>query len=132
MLSHTWSLAIEEQFYLLSPFTFAYVLHKNVGLARSLIDGIRLMWRYRLFLVFVFTVSMGLSSRLLIREQTVFSSAAYCHGSMGGKRKNSVRLSCNGPIPAAITAFALVASIVPNENWDMYVDSSGSPLIACW
>lgn len=52
--SHTWSLAIEEQFYLLWPFVFL-LLRKDLGrLTRALVGIISAVWIYRLILVFGF------------------------------------------------------------------------------
>jgi len=53
MLAHTWSLAVEEQFYLLWPATFLFLQRKGFDLAKSLAGAIAFVWTYRLVLVFV-------------------------------------------------------------------------------
>jgi peptidoglycan/LPS O-acetylase OafA/YrhL len=57
-LSHTWSLGVEEQFYLLWPITFL-LLRNNGRRIRFLLWSIAAVWLYREFLVFVVHRSQG-------------------------------------------------------------------------
>jgi peptidoglycan/LPS O-acetylase OafA/YrhL len=56
--SHTWSLAIEEQFYLLWPITFL-VLKRNQHRIRFLLAGILAVMLYREVLIFILRVDQG-------------------------------------------------------------------------
>jgi peptidoglycan/LPS O-acetylase OafA/YrhL len=51
-LSHTWSLGVEEQFYVLWPVTFL-LLRNNHGRIRFLLWSIAAVWLYREFLIFI-------------------------------------------------------------------------------
>lgn len=57
-LSHTWSLGVEEQFYLLWPLAFM-LLRKTGNRARVLTFAIPVVWAYRLVSVLVFHVNQG-------------------------------------------------------------------------
>ncbi len=57
--SHTWSLAVEEQFYILWPMLFLSLRRNPARMARVLTCAILAVWIYRLVLVFVFHVNQG-------------------------------------------------------------------------
>jgi peptidoglycan/LPS O-acetylase OafA/YrhL len=57
-LSHTWSLAVEEQFYLIWPFLFL-AFKQNRRRLRFLMVVIPCLWIYREIMVFVFHVNQG-------------------------------------------------------------------------
>lgn len=58
-LSHTWSLGIEEQFYLLWPAAFLLLRKSRARMAHVLIAGIALVWVHRWLLILVFHVHQG-------------------------------------------------------------------------
>jgi peptidoglycan/LPS O-acetylase OafA/YrhL len=57
-LSHTWSLAVEEQFYLIWPFLFLALQQKRRRL-RFLVAAIPCLWIYRELMVFALHVNQG-------------------------------------------------------------------------
>jgi peptidoglycan/LPS O-acetylase OafA/YrhL len=57
--SHTWSLAIEEQFYVLWPLTFLLLRGNYRRMSQCLAGAIVVIWIYRKALVFVFHVHEG-------------------------------------------------------------------------
>ncbi len=59
-LSHTWSLGVEEQFYLIWPLAFLFLLRLPRPTAiRVLIATIGLFWLYRAFLILIVHVNQG-------------------------------------------------------------------------
>jgi peptidoglycan/LPS O-acetylase OafA/YrhL len=57
--SHTWSLAIEEQFYVLWPLTFLALRRNYRRMSQFLAGAILAIWVYREALIFVFGVHQG-------------------------------------------------------------------------
>lgn len=58
-LSHTWSLAVEEQFYLLWPPVFLLLRADRDRMAKALMAGVGLVWVHRLLIRFVLGVGQG-------------------------------------------------------------------------
>jgi peptidoglycan/LPS O-acetylase OafA/YrhL len=59
LFSHTWSLGIEEQFYLLWPGIFVLLSRRPNALIKFLVGVIALVWVHRWFLLFVVRVNRG-------------------------------------------------------------------------
>jgi len=57
--SHTWSLAVEEQFYVLWPLTFLLLRQNYRRMSQVLVAAILVIWVYRAALVFLFDVHEG-------------------------------------------------------------------------
>ena len=57
--SHTWSLSIEEQFYVLWPMTFLLLRRNYRRMSLVLVSAILAVWLYREVLIFVFQVHQG-------------------------------------------------------------------------
>ena len=57
--SHTWSLAVEEQFYVLWPLTFLIFRRSYKRMGQVLAGAILAIWIYRAALIFVFHVHQG-------------------------------------------------------------------------
>ena len=57
--SHTWSLSVEEQFYVLWPSIFLFCRRRSANLSKILAVGIAFVWVYRVVLAFVLHVNHG-------------------------------------------------------------------------
>ena len=106
LFSHTWSLAIEEQFYLLWPSIFLVLFRKRDALVKFLVATIALVWVHRLILLMVVQVNRGYIYEAF--DTRADSLAAGCLVAVllwDGKWKRFFNLACSSQwITASIIA----------------------------
>jgi peptidoglycan/LPS O-acetylase OafA/YrhL len=114
-LSHCWSLAVEEQFYLVWPFLLAALLRRGHSPRRALMVSIPLVWLYKAVLIFGFGVGEVYLYRAL--ETRMDQLAAGCLLAVMLKmprwRRHFEHLArLRWPLPALVVALLLSMSLL--------------------
>jgi peptidoglycan/LPS O-acetylase OafA/YrhL len=117
LLSHTWSLAVEEQFYLLWPAAFVLLRRDPRRLARFLAVMIVCVWLYRVGLhlcgapeEYIYTAFEARADHLLIG-----CLLAVC--AFNNLFEGAIEYLANGPWLIVPTLAALIASIACAQHW---------------
>lgn len=128
--SHTWSLAVEEQFYILWPGIFLLLRRRPLHLARALAGAIVLVWIYRLALVFWFHASQGYIYEAF--DTRADSLMIGCLLAVLLDQSQAVRLFrsvCSGRWPILLTLLAFALSSVAEARYGPgYRDTLGLAL----
>jgi len=115
--SHTWSLAVEEQFYLLWPVLFLLLWRNPRRMAWSLAVAIGVVWIYRLVLLFGFHVNQGyLYEAFDSRADSLTLGCLLAVLLHSGFAARFFHLVCGGPWMAALTVLLFVVSTLAEQS----------------
>lgn len=124
-LSHTWSLGIEEQFYLLWPLAFL-VLKNNRRRFKVLAIAIPLLWAWRYLLIYGLHVDSGyIYEALDTRADHLLIGCLLAVGLEEGRLDTLWRWACASQYRVLVTLALLVACVVVGQVFtiDRYRDS---------
>jgi peptidoglycan/LPS O-acetylase OafA/YrhL len=111
-LSHTWSLSIEEQFYLLWPLAFL-MLRGNGRRFSALAVAIPVLWLYRELLVYGFRVDQGyIYEALDTRADHLLIGCFLAIALEEGRLASVWKVVCTSSVVVLFTIALLVASVV--------------------
>jgi peptidoglycan/LPS O-acetylase OafA/YrhL len=118
-LSHTWSLAVEEQFYLLWPVTFL-LLRNNGRRFRVLAVAIPVLWLYRESLIFVFHVKQNyIYEAFDTRADHLLMGCFLAVSLREGRLARFWRMACASPWLTWLTIALLIACVAVGRFIDM-------------
>jgi peptidoglycan/LPS O-acetylase OafA/YrhL len=130
--SHTWSLGIEEQFYLLWPATMVVFSRDRHRLAKGLAVAIVVVWVHRLALVLFFHVDQGyIYEAFDTRADSLLIGCLLAVMLRGGMLASLFNHACASVAWPLLTLALLVASMVAELRMgSSYRDTIGLPLDA--
>lgn len=110
--SHTWSLSVEEQFYLLWPSLFLLWMRRQRDLAMLLASAIVLVWVYRLALLAIFHVNHGyVYESFETRADSLLAGCLVAVLLWEGKAERFFAWACTGIAPTVIGSGLLLVSV---------------------